>query len=293
MHEIGILMEKLAKKEGFNETQIPGVKIYKSSQSWDRIPLSYDQGMIFVGQGAKRIYLGDEVYEFNPDNYLVLSVPLPAECECLTPKNKPMLALSVNLDVGILNRILCLMDTHVDHTLLKPKEQKKGLFIERSTPQTRDTVLRLLQILQSSVDSSVLGSGVIQELMYRVMRGEGASSMYALAMKNSNLSRIDKALRFIHSSYQNPIDVDKLAALANMSPSAFHRTFKDVTSSSPIQYVKKVRLNKAKELLIERGERVNVAASEVGYTSATQFSREFKRHFGSSPTSCVAAHEIA
>lgn len=123
------------------------------------------------------------------------------------------------------------------------------------------------------------------------MHGENASSLYALAMKNTNLSKIEKALKQIHGNYQNPVAVEKLANLVNMSPSAFHRAFKDVTSSSPIQYLKKIRLNKARSLLVENGIRVNEAATEVGYESATQFSREFKRYFGHTPVDFITPRD--
>ncbi len=106
-------------------------------------------------------------------------------------------------------------------------------------------------------------------------------------MKNTNLSKIDRALRQIHENYQHAMNIDKLAGLVNMSPSAFHKAFKEVTSSSPIQYLKKIRLDKARSLLMKHGIRVNEVATEVGYESATQFSREFKRYFGKTPVSFI------
>ncbi|MGD9212400.1 MAG: helix-turn-helix domain-containing protein, partial [Desulfobacteraceae bacterium] len=160
-----------------------------------------------------------------------------------------------------------------------------GLFLSRTTPKIKNVVVRLLRAIQSPVESKVLGEGIVHELIFRIMCSENASSLYALAMKNTNLARIDKALKLIHENYQDSINVEKLADIVNMSPSSFHRAFKKVTSSSPIQYVKKIRLDKAKSLLIEQGLRVNEAATQVGYESTTQFSREFKRHFGNSPIS--------
>jgi len=94
-------------------------------------------------------------------------------------------------------------------------------------------------------------------------------------------------LKHIHEEYRHPINIDKLSNLVNMSPSAFFRAFKEVTSSSPIQYLKKVRLNIAMGLLMAKQVRVNEAATEVGYESTTQFSREFKRYFGNSPVSFI------
>ncbi|WP_136810854.1 AraC family transcriptional regulator [Desulfosediminicola flagellatus] len=287
MTEIARLMHTLAREEGFNTTELPGVGIFKASQPKPREPLCYQQGVIIVGQGSKRVFLGNSTYEYNPDNYLVLTVPIPAECETSTVEDKPMLAMTVDLDIGMLNRIIAEMDSHINLDLLEKRDKHKGLFLASTTVQIQDTVQRLLHALQSPLDCGVIGPGIVHELIFRIMCGENASSLYALAMKNTNLARIDKALKLIHSNYRESMDVDSLAALVNMSPSAFHRAFKDVTASSPIQYLKKVRLSKAKALLIEEGSRVNEAATEVGYESAAQFSREFKRYFGTSPVECI------
>ena len=277
-------MNKLAHNDGFNQTDLPGLGIYKATEAKGREPLCYNQGIIIVGQGSKRVFMGDRVYEYNPENYLVLSVPIPAECETFATREEPLLALTLDIEIGMLNRIISQMDEHIDHILLEKKEKHQGIFAATLTPPIKDTVLRLLLALQSPVETSVLGKGLVYELLFRVMQGENAASLYALAMKNTNLARIDKALKRIHSSYADTMNVDALASLVNMSPSAFHRAFHDVTSSSPIQYLKKIRLNKARDLLTEQKVRVSEAATGVGYESAAQFSREFKRYFGNSPS---------
>jgi len=284
MCEIIDLMDQLAEKDGFNYTSLSGVKIFKASQYLPRKPLCYEQGIIIVGQGSKRVFLGENEYEYNPDNYLVLSVPLPVECET---KDIPFIALMVDINIGILNRIIEQMDNHIDLSLLKQKDKHQGLFLAHTTQEIKDLVVRLLSTLQSDVESKVIGPGIVHELVFRIMCGENAAPLYALAMKNTNLSKVDRALRKIHGNYQHAMNIDKLAGLVNMSPSAFHKAFKEVTSSSPIQYLKKIRLDKARTLLMKRGIRVNEVATEVGYESATQFSREFKRYFGKTPVSFI------
>ncbi|WP_319550210.1 AraC family transcriptional regulator [Desulfogranum marinum] len=278
------LMSTLAHNDGFNQTTLPDIGIYKATEAKGREPLCYNQGIIIVGQGSKRVFMGDKVYEYNPDNYLVLSVPIPAECETFATKEEPLLALTLNINIGLLNRIISQMDEHIDHTLLENKKKHQGIFAATLTPPIKDTVLRLLRVLQSPMETSVLGEGLVYELLFRVMQGANAASLYALAIQNTNLAKIDKALKRIHSSYADTMNVDALASLVNMSPSAFHRAFHDVTASSPIQYLKKIRLNKAKDLLTEQKVRVGEAATGVGYESTAQFSREFKRYFGNSPS---------
>jgi len=288
MDKIVSLMEKLAMEEGVNKTFLSGVNILKVSEYHPRQPLCYNQGIFIVGQGLKKVYLDNKIYEYNHDNYLVLSVPLPAECETFATEEEPLLSLMVDIDIAALNHIIGQMGDHIDHTLLKQNGKHQGLFLARATPDIKDTVWRLLRALQSPAESLVIGRGIVRELLFRIMHKENASSLYALAMKNTNLSKIEKALKQIHGKYHNHIAVEKLAEMVNMSPSAFHRAFKDVTSSSPIQYLKKVRLNKALSLLVENKIRVNEAATQVGYESTTQFSREFKRYFGNTPVNFIA-----
>ena len=284
MDKTAALMARLARDEGLNQTELTGVGVYRVSEYRGREPLCYNQGFIIVGQGEKRVFLGDTTYEYNPDNYLVLSVPIPAECETFATKDRPLLAMIVDIEIGLLNQLIEQMEEYVDHAMLAGNGTPQSIYTAEATAEIKDVVLRLLTSLQSPLEARVMGKSLVAELLFRIMCGENAAALYALAMKNTNLARIDKALKKIHSGYQEPLPVDTLASLVNMSPSAFHRSFQDVTSSSPVQYIKKIRLNKARELLLERSVRVGEAANVVGYESAAQFSREFKRYFGSSPS---------
>lgn len=282
MTTVAQLMSALAYKDGINDTFIDGIKIYKASTNQERQPLSYRQGALFVGQGAKQVFLYDQCYEYNPENYLVLSVPLPAECMAFASPEKPILLLTLDFDITLLSEISALMNDHVKQEVYSEKISHKGLFLSQVTKDISNTLERLLTSLQSPLDASILGKGLVKELLFRIMLGENATALYALTTQNTNVARIDKALRLIHSDFKKNIAIDQLARLVNMSPSVFHRVFKEVTASPPLQYVKKIRLNHARILLGE-GMRVGETAQEVGYESASQFSREFKRHFGTSP----------
>jgi AraC-like DNA-binding protein len=286
MDRIASLMERLAPLDGSNATNLPGTVIYRETRYRSRQPFLYNQGVVLIGQGSKRVYFGNAIYDYDPETYLVVSVPIPAECEIYASIEEPLLALIVDIDIGMLNRIIGHMDEHVDHTLLKRREKHRGIYVAAVTPMIKDVALRLLSALQSPIESSVLGKGLLYELVFRIMCGENAAVLYALAMKNTKVAMIEKALKLIHSSYNSAMKVDSLAALVNMSPSAFHRAFNEVTASSPIQYIKKIRLSKAREMLLEQRVRVSEAAIHVGYESSAQFSREFKRYFGNSPSEC-------
>lgn len=277
----------LAKAEGVQETLIPGVRIFKNTGGKPRQPLVYEKGVIFVAQGSKRIYLDNQTYDYNPDNYLVMALPIAAECEIHASESEPLLCIMVDIDRENLNTIIAKMHPHLDHNRFSQGGNQHGLFISPLTHEIRGSLLRLLSALQSPLESEVIGHGIVQELIFRIACGENAQSLYALAMKNANLFRVDKAIIEIHKNYPQSMNVESLASLVNMSPSSFHRAFREATASSPIQYIKKIRLNKARGLLENQGLRVNEAATQVGYESPAQFSREFKRYFGDNPISFV------
>lgn len=287
MQHIIQLVEKLAIKEGYTQTPLPQVGVFKDSNPQGRAPYLYSQGIIFVLQGKKKIYTENSVYEYNKRNYLVVAVPLPLECEAFVEEGKPLLALTVNLDIPMLNNIIHLMGDSIDLNKFNVSEKECGLYTSKLGPEVMDILYRLVKLLQNPVETNILGGGVLRELLYHLLKAEKAAPLYALAMRNTNLSKVEMALKEIHGKYDQSINVDSLAKIVNMSVSSFHHIFKDVTSSSPIQYIKKVRLDRARSFITENGLRVNEAAGRVGYESVSQFSREFKRYYGVPPKDFV------
>jgi len=248
------LLDSLAPAEGVNSTRLEGVSIYKTSETRPREPLCYSQGIIIMAQGSKRVYLEEQDYDCNPHNYLVLTLPIPAGCETLVEPGKPLLALVIDIDLGVLHQLVRLLDEH------------------RQLP---DYAGQLKQC-----------KSLLRELLFLILLAPDAGPLYALALHNTHLDRLEKALKHMHDHYHETLDVAQLASLANMSPPSFHRTFRQVTASSPIQYLNKLRLSKVRELLLAQGIKLKQAAAQVGYESPTRFSREFKRYFGQSPQRC-------
>ena len=277
----------LAVNEGINSTNMADVEVIRISQYQAPKPFNYQKGIFIIAQGAKRIHLGGRRLDYNPENYLVCSVSLPVACEVFTSENAPFLSLFVKIDMSDLGRIIDLMERIGSVNAFNHEKKLPGLFISETTPEIRDIAVRLLRALKSETESEVLGRGIINELLYRILCSENAASLYSLFIKNSNLSRVDKAIMQIHKNYNSPMSVEQLAAMVNMSTSSFHRAFKEVTDSPPIQYIKRVRLNKARDLFLEKRFRVGEVAAAVGYESTSQFSREFKRHFGGSPAEFI------
>ncbi|MGI2175093.1 AraC family transcriptional regulator [Shewanella ulleungensis] len=283
MSEIARLMAQLAPQEGVNDTHLVGVRMFRGSQYASRGPLCYSQGVLIVGQGKKRVYIEDQTFDYDRQHSLVMTVPLPVECETFASIEEPVLVLMVDINLVQLNYIIRLMDEH--HQIPKDlnESRQSGFFIADSTEDMDCSVIRLLQALQSPLEAKVMGEALVLELLYRLLDSPNAAPLYALSLSHTRLSRVEKALSYIHKHYGDSVEVDTLAGLVNMSPSAFHRCFKEVTSSSPIQYVKKIRLNKARELLQSQKMKVKEVSTQVGYESTAQFSREFKRYFDQSP----------
>ncbi|GGP49405.1 XRE family transcriptional regulator [Shewanella algicola] len=283
MNEIATLMAQLAPQEGVNNTHLAGVRVFRGSQYASRGPLCYSQGVLIVGQGKKRVYIEDKTFDYDRQHSLVMTVPLPVECETFASIEEPVLVLMVDINLVQLNYIVKLMDEH--HQIPKDlnESRQSGFFIADSTEDMDCSVIRLLQALQSPLEAKVMGEALVLELLYRLLDAPNSAPLFALSLSHTRLSRVEKALSYIHKHYGESVEVDTLASLVNMSPSAFHRCFKEVTTSSPIQYLKKIRLNKARELLQLQRLKVKEVSTQVGYESTAQFSREFKRYFDQSP----------
>jgi AraC-like DNA-binding protein len=292
MASIASLMMALASQEGVNETGVRGIKVFRSSAYGSRGPMCYSQGILIVGQGKKRVYLDDKVFDYDVQNSLVMTVPMPVECETFASVEEPVLVLMIDIDLQELSQLIRLMDQHDKVPKDLNESRQSGYFVAANSEDMECCVERLLHALQSPLEAQVLGKLMLQELLYRLLVLPNSAPLYALALSHTRLSRIDRALSFLHRNYGDNIEVEQLAALVNMSPSAFHRCFKEVTASSPIQYLKKIRLNKARDLLQQQRLKVKEVAVEVGYESAAQFSREFKRYFNQSPGESAKAARL-
>lgn len=274
--------------EGYGATALPGVRLFRATQPVPRSPLLYDAGLVIIGQGHKIGYLGDRRFGYGPEHYLILSAPLPFECETHASSEEPLLGIFVDVDVtGLRELVATLAETEgAPQPEPEPDSESLRCAVEPAPLDAAmvDTTARLLRCLLDPVDARVLGPAIVHELTYRALRGPHGAALSALTQRGGAQSRVARALAFAHRRYREPLRVDELARQASMSPSAFHRAFKRVTGDSPLQYVKKVRLHEARRLLVHEAMAVSSAAFEVGYESPAQFSRDFKRYFGATPS---------
>ncbi|HEX3744641.1 MAG TPA: AraC family transcriptional regulator [Bryobacteraceae bacterium] len=273
------LLSALA-KEGLHPTAIEGVQLMRASQPIPRSQVLYEPGIVIVGQGRKRGYLGDRVFTYDAHNYLVLSVPLPFECETEASPQKPVLAVSIRVDLAMLSELLMKMD---GPRAAADPAVPQGIYSTTLDLKLSEATVRLLECLAAPADIRILGPQIVREITYRVLCGEQGSALRAAAALHSRFGQVNRTVQRIHSDYAREITVEELAETAGMSVSAFHQNFKAVTSTSPLQYLKTIRLHKARMLMVHEGLRAGMAARSVGYESSSQFSREFRRLFGASP----------
>jgi AraC-like DNA-binding protein len=245
----------------------------------------YEPSAYFVASGRKKGYVGDRCLIYDANNYLVLSAPLPFECEAETGKDERLLGLSVRMDIGVISELAASLGESMDSRI--PHHSAHGVACVYATPLDAalgDAVVRLLECLRSPVEALILGPSIKREITYRVLCGPRRETLLAMLESNGDETSVHAVLRWIHAKYAEPLNVARLAAEIGMSVSALHHHFKAVTATSPIQYLKAVRLHKARMLILHDGLGAAVAADRVGYESASQFSRQFKRLFGHSPT---------
>jgi len=279
------LLDALADREGLQTTLVPGVEIGRVCEPARRKPLIYEPMLLFIGQGSKRARLGDEVIEYGPGKYLALAVPVPVECEVVASSEEPLLAVKLAVEPEMLADILIKLDDPGPLDSAVPR----GICARPMTQELEDAVIRLLECLRSRVDSRILGHQVVREIVFRVLQDQRGGALRALATRSEQFMRIARVLNRMREDYSQPLNVEALARLASMSTSTFHQHFKAVTGTSPLQYFKSIRLHRARLMMIHAGHSASSVAGAVGYESASQFGREFKRLFGRTPGEEAAA----
>ncbi len=171
----------------------------------------------------------------------------------------------------------------MDEPIVPQREMPRAVTTHPLSDQLGSAVIRLLECLQSPLDSRMLGRQIVREIIYRVLCEEQDGALRAFANRNGNFMQIARVLKEVHSDSAKPFTVESMSKRAGMSVAAFHHNFKLVAGSSPLQYLKRIRLDRAKRLMIHDGYNASTAAKAVGYESASQFSREYKRQFGVTP----------
>lgn len=270
---------RLHATEGVVETPIEGLRLFRISAPVERVPGVYPTGICAIAQGAKRAYLGGTTHQYDSERYLCASVPIPVEAE--VPKaspEEPVLGLLLDIDtpamVDVVVKVAAGAATPTGSGDIEP-----GLTLGRWDEAFDRALARLLELLDDPEALSVLAEGRLRELMFVILRGAAGPALHRALGPNREVAR---AITYLRDHLGEPVSVEDLARRAGMSRAVFHKKFKATTSHSPVQFLKALRLNRA-AMRISSGSSVGEVATEVGYVSQSQFSREFRRHFGRTP----------
>ena len=278
--------------EGSRPTAIPCLHLIKASCSMPKTaPAFYEPGLAIVLQGRKKVELGTETLYYDPLHFLLVSMPmLPKGGVIEATPDKPYLCVRIDCSTATLAELM--LEVGPASTDASPSAQS-GLNVAPVSESLLSAALRLMQLLDNPSDQRVMAPLLQREIFYRVLTGPLGPRLRALAQQDSATRRLSRAIDELNRRFSEAISIDELAAVAHMSASTLHQRFKQLTSMSPMQYQKQLRLQEARRLMLAEGIEASSAGHRVGYESPSQFTREYRRLFGAPPRQEVAAARMA
>jgi AraC-like DNA-binding protein len=280
------LIRAYAPHDGRFELRIPGLHANRASRTNAELEYATARpALCIVAQGAKSVILGREAYEYDASRMLVFAVDLPVAGQVTraTPA-EPYLGLRLDLDPHKIAELVLKVYPHG-----APRVQEtRGVYIAPIDLRIINAATRLLELLGQPGEMDLLAPLVIEEILIRLLRSSVGLRVAQIGLTDSSAQGVAKAVSWLRENFSEPMRVEELAKLAHMSPSSFHQHFRAVTSMSPVQFQKALRLQEARRLMLSMMVDAGTASSRVGYQSASQFSREYGRFFGSAPTKDIA-----
>ncbi|MGY2257708.1 AraC family transcriptional regulator N-terminal domain-containing protein [Pseudomonas sp. SDO55104_S430] len=284
--ELATLIKKFAPDFGIHPTAIKNLNLIRSDLPTEDLHQILKPALCVVIDGRKEVRLANETYIYDPLNYLVVSVTLPIVGKVIEASpERPYLCMRLDIDPAQICRLIA--DASPIGVPVA-RDGERGLFLERTDISLLDAVLRLLRLLETPDDISALAPFAIQEIFYRLLKGQQGQRLHEIAIPDSQAHRVNRAIEWLNNHYAEPLSIDNLAQLINLSASALHHRFKSVTAMSPLQYQKQLRLQEARRLLLSEKSDVSSIGYKMGYESLSQFSREYSRLFGASPSKDMA-----
>ena len=281
------LLADHAQQEGANhDSRIP-FGSYKASTTQGRKPALDIPAIWIIGQGKKLCHVGDCTYDFSAGNAVVMFYPLAVETEVIEASPEwPFLVSGVIMDLARMTDVLMRID-RADGAAARPiSADPSSIFTIPLSDHLLDPFIRLLELQANPLDAAVLSDAVIDEIYYRLLTGERGGQLRFFLQQRGEIQRISRAVEHIHANLAEPVSVEQLADMVHMSRTTFYENFRQVMHVSPLQYAKSVKLLRA-QALIQEGKNASEAGYAVGYNSPAQFSREYKRQFGFSPSATV------
>jgi AraC-like DNA-binding protein len=283
--ELAELIDRYSKDDGIHATAIPRLSLIRSARPTEPLHALHEPALCIVAQGRKLVMLADTVFEYDPAKYLVVSVDVPIIGQVIEASSAaPYLCLRLDLNPVVLGALIL----EAGMTRAAAEQPGPSLMLSSVTPELLDATIRLLRLLGHPRDIPVLAPLAEREILYRLLLSEQAPRLQQIAVADSRLQQINRAISWIKSNYNKPFRIETIAGEARMSPSALHEHFKAVTAMSPLQYQKQLRLQEARRLIFSQAMDAASASHEVGYESPSQFSREYRRLFGAPPLQDIA-----
>ncbi len=261
-------------------TDIPGLTLYRRIAPTAPSPVTYEPSLAVVAQGRKRVDLAGTSFIFGESRYLLTSLDLPVVSRVIEATEEvPYLCMLLKLEMPVVRELLSREEIHTPQV----SPDNPAMAIGETTAELLGAFCRLMDLLETPQDIPFLSGLVQREIIYRILRGPVGARLRAIATLGDQSNRTAKAIAWIRANYAKALRVEDLAAIAGMGVSTFHRHFQALTAMSPLQYQKQLRLQAARGRMLVDGLDVASAAFEVGYESASQFTREYRRFFGQPP----------
>jgi AraC-like DNA-binding protein len=262
------------------DTPIQGLALHRWETPTEPTSYMLPPSICLIGQGRKRLFLSEEAYVYDAHRFLITSVDLPVVTQIIeASSDKPYLGLTLELDLRMIAQVML----GSDMALARPSKDRLGVAVSKVSPRLLDAFQRLIDLLEHTEDISVLAPLIQQEIIYHLLAGEQGPRLRQITSIGNHSYQIARAIDWLKDNFNKRLRVEDLANKAGLSTSAFHNHFRSVTSMSPLQFQKKIRLNEARRLMLTEHMDASTAAYEVGYDSPSQFSREYNRQFGAPP----------
>ncbi len=267
-------------------TAIQGLHILRSDHVKQPSYLIFKPALCVVLQGAKWALFGEKRVNYRAGQALVVSVEMPAlGTVAEASPTEPYLGLILEFDLGLMREVMDSLDALPEPSL----EVKQGVFVTDFDGPLADCALRMVRLLETPKAIPLLYPAIMREICYWLLTGPHGGEVMKMTVAKSHTHSVLSAIHSLRDRFSEPVRIEELAEVARMSPSAFHRQFKAITSMTPLQYQKQLRLLEARRLMVADEANVETAAFRVGYESPSQFSREYSRMFGLSPRRDVAS----
>jgi len=271
---------------GENPTTVAGLALYRRTSPTACFLATYEPSLTVFVQGRKRVNLGGNVYLCDGSTFLLSSIDVPAQSQIVEASERvPLLSMFLRLDMPMVRELLSRDD------LPEPKAsaQRHGLAVGETTVGLLGVCARMIDLLDAPEDIAFLSSLIQREIIYRILQTPQAERLRAIATTGDLSHRTARAIAWLRANYAKPLHMEELAAVAKMGVSTLHHQFRGLTTMSPLQYQKQLRLQMARQRMLMDGLDATSASFEVGYESVSQFNREYSRMFGQPPMRDIKA----